>query len=109
MKYNLFLTHEARVMVKIGEHSEKGDVIYFSKLKNMFDDSLSPITLTKCIRNLESAGLLELEWEQLEGEQAKKLGNRWIRRISVSGEAVELVKLLEKTQETLLNMSLKNR
>jgi DNA-binding PadR family transcriptional regulator len=102
MRESLFMTPEARVIVEIRKCSENGGDIYFSRLRDSFEDSLSPVTLNRCIKRLENQGLLEFEWKQLEGEDARRLGNRWVRKISISEEAVELVELLDRTQEIML-------
>lgn len=105
MEFDLFMRPEARIMVEIRKYNEKGGDIYFSKLRDLLGDSYSPVTITKCIKKLEDQGLLRLEWEQLEGEEAEKLGNRWVRKIYVSEEATELVELLGRTQKAASEMN----
>lgn len=99
MSQDLFITPEAKVMVEIRKFSENNMVVYFSKLKDSLEQSLSPVTVNRCIKTLQDHGFLTLEWKQLEGEEAEKSGNRWIREIHIAEEAIELAELLDKTQK----------
>lgn len=98
MEKNSLLTHKALVMLEIARQSNVGADVYFSKLKESFKECLSPVTLSKCIKELSQQGFIEVQWKQLEGEAAKH-GNRWIMNLNVSEDASDIVTLLEKTKE----------
>lgn len=80
------LSNDFLVCVRIYEYNEKGEKVWFSKLVKGMDRELTQSTISKCLDRLFDRGMIDGEWEKVDG--------RWTRTLSVAGEFKGFVKSL---------------
>jgi DNA-binding transcriptional ArsR family regulator len=87
MEKGKVLSNDFQVCVEIYDYSNvKKEKIWFSKLVKVMSGDLSSSTISKSIDRLFDLGMIDGDWEKVEG--------RWTRTFRISGEAEGFVKSL---------------
>lgn len=81
------LSHELKVGLEIYKSQKENEKIYFSKLVEKLEGSVSRNTISKALDRLFDLGMVNAKWEK-SGEGA------WIRAFVISGESEEFFKNL---------------
>lgn len=72
---NVFL-----VCIEIHKYNMKGETIWFQKLVENLEGSVSKGTVSKCLNYLFDKGMIDAEWEKNPETE------RWVRSLKVAGE-----------------------
>lgn len=72
------LSKDFHVCLKIFEYNERKEKIWFSKLVKEMNGDPTQATISKCIDRLFDRGMIDAEWELVDG--------RWTRTLKVTGE-----------------------
>jgi hypothetical protein len=86
------LTKEFEIACRIHDYTERGEMVWFTKLVDDLDGKMSRVTVSKYIDILFDLGMINGEWKQTED-------GKMVRAFTIAGEAKKLVK----------NISEKNR
>ena len=72
------LSNDFLICLKIFEANQKGEKIWFSKLVEMMRGKISLSTVSKSLDRLFDRGMVDGDWEKVDG--------RWTRTLKITGE-----------------------
>lgn len=85
------LSNDFLVCTKIYEFNERDESIWFSKLVKVMNGSPSQSTISKSIDRLFDRGMIDGDWEKVDG--------RWTRTFKITGEFKGFVQGLYQVTE----------
>ena len=78
------LSSDLKVCSVVYEYNLNGDKIWFSKLVEELKGHISKGTITKVVDRLFDLGVIDGNWEKIEG--------KWTRVLNITGEAESFIK-----------------